>query len=73
MDVGHTGVDPFREVQPRLAELEAHTLEVGGLLVNRVRVLAADRARSDRGPPGVVSSPLDLFAFPLSATVEYAK
>jgi tetratricopeptide (TPR) repeat protein len=41
-----------------------------GLLVDDVRAVAADRARSDRGPFGVVGGPLDPFAFALPAALE---
>ena len=67
---GLAGFDPFLELQAGLADLEAHALEVGGLLVDHVRAVAADWARSDRGLLGLAGGPLDLFALALSAALE---
>ena len=70
VDGGHAGINPFLELQAGLADLEALALEVGGFLVDHVRVVAADRARSDCGPLGVFAGPLDVIALALPAALE---
>ena len=73
VDGGLAGVDPFLELQAGLADLEAQALEVGGLLVDRVRAVAADGAGSDRGLLGVVGGSLDLFASRSRRRSRYSK